>query len=119
RIAPAAPAAATVVSAPATAMRPRFRPPEGMAPVASAAMPPSPAAPAAVPNPAAAPTPQPSSIWAPAAPAAAAAPPAEPARAADTELSKVFARLEGRQEPATTSERAPARRSFLDRLNRS
>ena len=120
--APAAPAAPTVMSAPASAMRPRFRTPEGMAPVASAAMPPlpaAPAAPAAVPNPAAAPTPQPASIWAPAAPAAAAAPSAEPARAADTELSKVFARLEGRQEPATTSERAPARRSFLDRLNRS
>ncbi|WP_416051343.1 cellulose biosynthesis protein BcsP [Cupriavidus basilensis] len=114
--------AAQVAPPAASAMRPRFRTPEGMAPVASASMPRStpevaaaPPQPAAVANPVAAPEPEPARIWSPAAPAAA----AEPARAADTELSKVFARLEGRQEPATTSERAPARRSFLDRLNRS
>lgn len=117
---PAAPAAP---GATASAMMPRFRTPEGMAPVASASMPRStpevaaaPPQPPAVANPVVAPEPEPARIWSPAAPAAAAA---EPARAADTELSKVFARLEGRQEPATTSERAPARRSFLDRLNRS
>lgn len=122
RVAPPAALAATGV--PASAMMPRFRTPQGMAPVMSAPMPlsapevaaaPPPSAAAA--NPAVVPAPQPASIWSPAAPAA--APPAEPARPADTELSKVFARLEGRQEPATTSERAPARRSFLDRLNRS
>ncbi|EHP41714.1 hypothetical protein OR16_17966 [Cupriavidus basilensis OR16] len=114
---PATPAA---TGTPASAMMPRFRTPEGMAPAASASMPhltqeipAAPPAAAAVANPAVVPTPQPASIWAPAAPAA------EPARAADTELSKVFARLEGRPEPASTSERAPARRSFLDRLNRS
>ncbi|MGO4152901.1 cellulose biosynthesis protein BcsP [Cupriavidus sp. YAF13] len=122
-VAPVAPAA---TGAPPSAMRPLFRTPEGMAPAASASMPRStPEVAAALPpvaavaNPVVAPEPEPARIWSPAAPAGAAAPPAEPARAADTELSKVFARLEGRQEPATTSERAPARRSFLDRLNRS
>ncbi|MHA7684460.1 cellulose biosynthesis protein BcsP [Cupriavidus sp. PET2-C1] len=123
---PAVTVAPPATGAPASAMRPRFRTPEGMAPAASASMPRSTpevaAAPpprAAVANPVVAPEPEPARIWSPSAPAGATAPQAEPARAADTELSKVFARLEGRQEPATTSERAPARRSFLDRLNRS
>ena len=91
-------------------MVPRFRMPEGMAPLAPAAGPLTPAAPAAASGPAI-PAPQQSSLWAP----------ADPNRAAGTgtELNKVFARLEGRKEPGATSERAPARRSFLDRLNRS
>jgi len=103
-----APSAVNTVSG----MEPRFRTPEGMAPLAPAARPHTPAAPApaAVSGPAI-PAPQQSSLWAPVDP--------NHAPGTGTELNKVFARLEGRKEPGATSERAPARRSFLDRLNRS
>lgn len=117
-----------------TAMAPRFRTPEGMPPASQALAPAGPAVP-----PASGLASGPASGLTPAAePAAASCPvaiwtptpqPAEPERpsplrpaqpvAAGTELSRVFARLEGRPEPAPASERVPARRSFLDRLNRS
>lgn len=81
-------------------------------------------APAATPQAAAA---QP--LWQPAAPVATPAlPPLEaPAQThapraatpASGNLQNVFARLEGRADAPAPAERAPARRSFLDRLNRS
>jgi hypothetical protein len=104
----------------APAMAPRFRTPEGMPPASGPApglasgLTPA-AEPAAASSPAA--------IWTPT------TQPAEPERAspiqpaqpvaAGTEVSRVFARLEGRPQPAPASERVPARRSFHDRLNRS
>ncbi len=115
----AAPATAPAAP-PASAMAPRFRTPEGMPPappaaparaVASAV---SPASSLPVSGPMSAPAPHQASIWAPATPSTELA-----GHAASTELSQVFARLEGRPEPVTTSERVPARRSFLDRLKRS
>lgn len=110
--------APSAVNTAVSGMEPRFRTPEGMAPLAPAARPLTPAAPAqAIPAAPAAvsgpaiPAPQQSSLWAPVDP--------NHAPGTGTELNKVFARLEGRKEPGATSERAPARRSFLDRLNRS
>lgn len=87
----------------------------------------APAAPVQTPAPAtpphaAAPAAQP--LWQP----AAAVPPldtqtqpraASPVRPASGDLQSVFARLEGRAEAPAQTERAPVRRSFLDRLNRS
>ncbi|WP_454727516.1 MULTISPECIES: cellulose biosynthesis protein BcsP [Cupriavidus] len=119
--------------APGAAMEPRFRTPGGAPPARVAEAPPrapawEPLAPPPAPPamPAAAPpafsTAPPPSVSA-AAPVSFAPPapfPAAPAApdAAGTELARVFARLEGRPEPAPASERAPARRSFLDRLKR-
>ncbi|MGO4325767.1 cellulose biosynthesis protein BcsP [Cupriavidus sp. 2TAF22] len=131
-----APAEAAAPVVPGAAMEPRFRTPQGMAPLWSADAPPVAATPAPaqpveaaqashVAHAAHAGQASPAPFWAPAAQPvrppqpAQAAQPAQPAPAADTELSRVFARLEGRQEPAPASERAPARRSFLDRLKRS
>jgi len=118
----------------APAMAPRFRTPEGMPPAPQTLAQAVPAVP-----PASGPASGHASGLTPAAePAASSCPaaiwtptpePAEPERAspiqpaqpvaAGTELSRVFARLEGRPQPAPASERVPARRSFLDRLNRS
>ncbi|WP_420998169.1 cellulose biosynthesis protein BcsP [Cupriavidus sp. 30B13] len=95
-------------AAPGAAMEPRFRTPGGAPPARFADL-----------APAAEPVRPPPPAWEPAAQAAPPAPPAPPASEADTELSRIFARLEGRPEPAPASERPPARRSFLDRLNRS
>ncbi|QQX88660.1 hypothetical protein JJQ59_25300 [Cupriavidus necator] len=122
----------------APAMAPRFRTPEGMPPAPQALAQAVPAVPPAS-GPASGSAPGHASGLTPAAePAASSCPaaiwtptpePAEPERpspiqpaqpvAAGTELSRVFARLEGRPQPAPASERVPARRSFLDRLNRS
>jgi len=114
------------VPAPAAAMEPRFRTPGGTPPPARAAdaapavaaplQPPAwePAPPPAPPAPLLSSIPSISSV-----PFAPSAPAASPAPAAGTELSRIFARLEGRPEPAPAAERAPGRRSFLDRLNRS
>lgn len=87
---------------------------------------PAPATPPHAAAPAAAPAAQP--LWQPLWQPAAAVPPldtqtqpraASPVRPASGDLQSVFARLEGRAEAPAQTERAPVRRSFLDRLNRS
>lgn len=123
---PAMTAAARPMARPvvAPAMAPRFRTPEGMPPASGPASgPPSGPASALIPAAEPAAATSPAAIWTPTPEAAEPqrASPVRPAQpvAAGTELSRVFARLEGRPEPAPASERVPARRSFLDRLKHS